>query len=258
MEFKKLLPVVLAAALLAASCATPKNSGYLMDLEYEAQYAAPPAPDLIVQPGDVLNIQVYSENPALAAPFNSLTGEAGKNSGKVLSYVVDSDGDIDFPVFGLMRVAGKTTRGVRDTIAEQIREQGYIKDPIVKVSMGEFQVTVIGKTTNIILKVTNGSLNLIELLAKTGGIQANAKIKDVMVIRTENGERTAYSVNFQTKELFNSPVFWLHQNDVVYVKPKGVTLNASGQMVMTFVNTGLTLGSIITNIILWRTRYKNN
>lgn len=253
MEFRKLLPVALGAALLAVSCATPKNTGYLMDLEYEAKYAAPQAPDLTVQPGDVLNIQVYSENPALAAPFNSLTGEAGHNSGKVLSYVVDADGDIDFPVFGLMRVAGKTTKEVREEITGKISSQGYIKDPIVKVSMGEFQVTVIGKT-NKVLKVNKGSLNLIELLAQTGGIQANSKIKDVMVIRTENGERTAYSVNFQTKDLYDSPVYWLHQNDVVYIKPKGASLNASGQTVMLFVNTGLTVGSIITNILLWRTR----
>ena len=254
MAYKHWITLSLATVLLAVSCATPKNTSYLMDLEYEAKYAAPPAPDLVVQPGDVLNIQVYSENPALAAPFNSLTGEAGQNSGKVLSYVVDADGDIDFPVFGLMRVAGKTTKEVKESIAGQISGQGYIKDPIVKVSMGEFQVTVIGKTNNSILKVTNGSLNLIELLARTGGINANAKIKDVMVIRTENGERTAYSVNFQSKDLFDSPVYWLHQNDVVYVKPKGASLNASGQTVLTFINSGLTLGSIITNIILWRTR----
>lgn len=254
MEFKKFLPVALVAALLAVSCATPKNTGYLMDMEYDTPYAAPPAPDLTIQSGDILNIQVYSENATLAAPFNSLTGEAGLNSGKALAYVVDVDGDIDFPVFGLMRVAGKTTQEVKDEITTQIITQGYIKAPVVKVSLGEFQVTVIGKTSNSIIKVTNGSMNLIDLLAKTGGINANAKIKDVMVIRTENGTQTAYSVNFQTKDIFDSPVFWLHQNDVVYVKPKGISLNASGQMIMTIVNTSLTLGSIITNIILWRTR----
>ena len=251
MEFRNALFVALGAALLAVSCATPKNTGYLMDLEYEAQYAAPPAPDLIVQPGDVLNIQVYSENPVLAAPFNSLTGEAGQNSGKILSYAVDADGDIDFPVFGLMRVAGKTTKEVREEIAGKISMQGYIKDPVVKVALGEFQVTVIGKTTNTILKVTKGSLNLIDLLAHTGGIGMNAKIKDVMVIRTENGQKTAYSVNFQTKELFDSPVYWLHQNDVVYVKPKGVSLNANGQLTLSLIGTTLSAASVISNILLW-------
>lgn len=243
-------------AVVAVSCATPKNTGYLMDMEYDTPYAAPPAPDLTIQSGDVLNIQVYSENATLAAPFNSLTGEAGQNSGKALSYVVDSDGDIDFPVFGLMKVAGKTTQDVKEEITSQIITQGYIKTPVVKVTLGEFQVTVIGKTSNSIIRVTNGSMNLIDLLAKTGGINANAKIKDVMVIRTENGTQTAYSVNFQTKDIFESPVFWLHQNDIVYVKPKGVQFNNNGQMTMTFVNTGLTVASILSNIIIWRI-YRN-
>ena len=242
---------ILSLTVIAASCATPKNTGYLRDMEYDTPYAAPPAPDLTIQPGDVLNIQVYSENATLAAPFNSLTGEAGQNSGKVLSYVVDADGDIDFPVFGLMNVGGKTTKEIKDEITNLISTQGYIKTPVVKVALGEFQVTVIGRTSNSIIRVTNGSLNLIDLLAKTGGINTNAKIKDVMVIRTENGTQTAYSVNFQTKEIFNSPVYWLHQNDIVYVKPKGIQLNNNGQLAISLVGTVLSAASVISNILLW-------
>lgn len=249
MGFRKWL--ILSLAVLAASCATPKNTGYLRDMEYDTPYAAPPAPDLTIQPGDILNIQVYSENATLAAPFNSLTGEAGQSSGKVLSYAVDADGDIDFPVFGLMNVAGKTTKEVKDEISTMISTQGYIKTPVVKVALGEFQVTVIGRTSNSIIRVTNGSLNLIDLLAKTGGINNNAKIKDVMVIRTENGIQTAYSVNFQTKEIFDSPVYWLHQNDVVYVKPKGVQLNNNGQLAISLIGTTLSAASVISNILLW-------
>ena len=249
MGFRKWL--ILSLAVLAASCATPKNTGYLRDMEYDTPYAAPPAPDLTIQPGDILNIQVYSENATLAAPFNSLTGEAGQSSGKVLSYAVDADGDIDFPVFGLMNVAGKTTKEVKDEISTMISTQGYIKTPVVKVALGEFQVTVIGRTSNSIIRVTNGSLNLIDLLAKTGGINNNAKIKDVMVIRTENGIQTAYSVNFQTKEIFDSPVYWLHQNDVVYVKPKGVQLNNNGQLAISLIGTTLSAASGISNILLW-------
>ena len=249
MGFRKWL--ILSLAVLAASCATPKNTGYLRDMEYLTQYPAPSAPDLTVQPGDVLNIQVYSENATLAAPFNSLTGEAGQNSGKVLSYVVDADGDIDFPVFGLLRVGGKTTKEIKDEISLLISTQGYIKAPVVKVALGEFQVTVIGRTSNTIIRVTSGSMNLIELLAKTGGINANAKIKDVMVIRTENGTQTAYSVNFQTKEIFDSPVFWLHQNDIVYVKPKGIQLNNNGQLAISLIGTTLSAASVISNILLW-------
>lgn len=250
--------IILSLAVVAAACATPKNSSWLMDLEYETQYAAPPAPSLVIQPGDVLNIQVYSENPTLAEPFNSLTGEAGQNSGKTLAYVVDADGDIDFPVFGLIRVAGKTTDEIKDALTAQITTEGYIKDPVVKVTLSSFQITFIGRTGNKVMDVKGGSINIINAIAQNGGIQDNANLKDIMVIRTENGQRQAYSVNIRSKEIFDSPVFWLHQNDVVYVKPKGARLNSNGQMVMTFVGTGLTLASIITNILLWRTRYTDN
>ena len=251
MEYKHWIILSLAVAVLAASCATPKTTGYLQDLEYQIPYDAPPAPELVIQPGDVLNIQVYSDNATLAEPFNAVAGEAAAK--KAIAYMVDQEGDIDFPVFGLMHVAGKTPKEIRDEISTLISTQGYIKTPVVKVSLGEFQVTVIGNH-NTILKVTEGSLNLIQLLARTGGISANSKVKDVMVIRTENGVRTAYSVNYKTKDLYESPVFYLHQNDVVYIKPKGVRLDSSGQMVMTFVGTGLTVASIITNILIWGNR----
>ena len=254
MEFKKLLPVALAAALLAGSCATPKNTSWLMDLEYQTQYDAPPAPDLTIQPGDVLNIQVYSENTTLAAPFNSLTGDAGQTSGKSLSYIVDTEGDIDFPVLGLLRVAGKTTKEIKEEIAAQICAQGYIKDPVVKVALGNFHITFIGRTGNKVMDINGSSINIIDALARNGGIEDNANLKDIMVIRTANGQRQAYSVNIRSKEIYDSPAFWLQQNDVVYVKPKGARLNSNGQMVMTFVGTGLTLASIITNVLLWRGR----
>ena len=246
-----------AVISLAVACATPKNTGYLMDLEYQTPYAASPAPDLVIQPGDVLNIQVYSENATLAAPFNSLTGEAGQNSGKALSYVVDADGDIDFPVFGLVNVAGKTTKQIQEDLANQIITQGYIKNPVVKVLLSKFQITVIGRTQNSVMDVTGGHISIIQVLAKSSGIQDNANLQDIMVVRTENGTRTAYSLNIRSKEIFDSPAFWLHQNDIVYIKPKGARLNNSGQMVMTFVSTGLTVASIITNFLIWSGRLQN-
>ena len=250
MGFRTLARCLAAVAVItmAIACATPKNTRYLQDLEYGTPYEVLPAPDLVIQAGDVLNIQVYSENASLAEPFNAVAGEASAK--KAVAYVVDQEGDIDFPVFGLLHVAGKTTKDIRDEISTMISSQGYIKTPTVKVVLGEFEVTVIGKA-NTVLKVTDGSMNLIDLLAHTGGAVSGSKNKDVMVIRTENGVRTAYSVNFRTKDIYDSPVFWLHQNDVVYIKPKGVKLDSTGQMIMSFVNTSLSVASIITTIMVW-------
>ncbi|MBO7366350.1 MAG: polysaccharide export protein, partial [Bacteroidales bacterium] len=93
--------------------------------------------------------------------------------------------------------------------------------------------------------------NILQVIAHSGGTSDNAKIKDVMVIRKENGENKAYSINLQSKDLFMSPVFYLQQNDIVYVKPRGLRFSTSGQTAMTLVNTIVGIGSAVVYILLW-------
>jgi len=236
--------------VLLASCTTAKQMSYLLDLEQNTPYEAAAAPELLVQPGDRLGISVSSDNAQLAAPFN--LGAEAEAAG--LSYQVDPRGRIIFPVIGSMEVEGKTLRQVQDDIAGRISSLGYIKDPSVNVTLDNFCVTVIGSVGNNVLQVEGSSINLLQVIARSGGTGANSKIKEVTVIRTEKGVRTAYNVNLQKKDLFESPVFYLRQNDIVYIKPKGSTLNGGGQMALSFVGAGLSLVSIITNFILWSNR----
>ena len=239
------------AALLAAlvSCTTAKQMSYLTDMAYNTDYPVKPAPELVVQPDDCLSITVTSSTPELAAPFNLFSeGRSG------LQYVVDRNGNIEFPVLGTIKVWGATLTQIRNGIADGIRSNGYIKDPIVIVTLENFSITVIGNTGNSVVPVKGNSINILQVLATSKNITNRSDIRDVMVIRTENGVRRAYSVDLQSKELFDSPVFYLKQNDVVYVKPKGVSLSASTQTTMTFVTTGLSLISIIVNTLLWTSR----
>lgn len=237
------------AALLLLSCSTPKRLSYLTDMAYNTDYPAPAAPELIVQPGDCLGITISSSTPELVAPFN-LYSEDGKG----LRYMVDSEGNIDFPVLGTIQVAGATLTKIRNGIAAGIRENGLIKDPVVIVTLDNFTITVVGQVGNGVIPVEGPSINILQVIAKSGNITNRSDINDVMVVRTENGVRRSYQVNLQSKDLFYSPVFYLKQNDVVYIKPKGTSLSASGQTVMSFVGAGLSLITIITNFILWSTR----
>lgn len=235
--------------LLMLSCTTAKQMSFLMDMAYNTDYPAPPAPELVIQPDDRLGITVTCSTPELAAPFN-LFSEAGSG----LKYVVDRKGNIEFPVLGTINVWGATLSQIRNGIADGIRANGFISDPVVTVTLENFSITVIGSAGNAVVPVTGTSINLLEALATTGDISNHSDIRDVMVIRTENGVRHSYSVDLQSKTLFDSPAFYLKQNDVVYVKPKGVRLSASGQTTMTFISAGLSLVSIIVNTILWTTR----
>lgn len=244
--------MVLFVASALASCSTPKKLSYLLDMEYAKDYPAAPAPELVVQVDDCLGIHISCENPKLAAPFN-LTLETA-DAAEVHSYWVDKDGNIDFPVLGTLPVAGKTLKEVKDLIAEKIRAMGLIRNPIVLVSLDNFAITLIGNAGNKIVPVTGNSINILEVLAQSGKLDETTKIKDVMVIRTEGGVRRAYPVDLQSKDLFDSPVFYLKQNDVVYYKPQSVRLSPTGNLIMTFTTASLSLVSIIVNALLWSSR----
>ena len=237
------------ALLAMLSCTTAKQMSYLMDMAYNTDYPVTPAPELVIQPDDCLGITVTSSTPELAAPFNLFSD--GKSTHE---YVVDRNGNIEFPVLGTINVWGATLTQIRNGIADGIRANGFIKDPIVNVTLDNFSVTVIGSAGNSMIPVKGNSINILQVLATNKSVTNKSDILDVMVIRTENGVRRSYSVDLQSKDLFDSPVFYLKQNDVVYIKPKGVSLSASGQTTMTFVTAGLSLISIIVNALLWTSR----
>lgn len=235
--------------LSVLSCTTAKQMSYLVDMAYGTDYPAPPAPELVIQPDDCLGITVTSSTPELAAPFNLFT-----EGSTALKYVVDRKGNIEFPVLGTINVWGATLSQIRNGIADGIKANGYLNDPIVSVTLENFSITVIGSAGNAVVPVAGSSINLLQVLAATGSVTNHSDISDIMVIRTENGVRRSYSVDLKSKDLFDSPAFYLKQNDVVYVKPRGTTLSASGQTTMTMVTAGLSLVSIIVNTLLWTSR----
>lgn len=248
-KLKLLLPV---AGVLLAACSTPAKYSYLRDLEYNVPEVARPAPELRLKVEDRISIQVFSDQPELAAPFNAAGVQIESEGGTMLSstYGVDARGNIDFPILGEVHVEGKTLNEVQKEIAADIASRGYIRNPVVKAELENFTVTVIGQMGQEIIPVEGNSLNLIQLLAQLSGDELEyAKIPDVTVIRTENGLREAFQVNFQSKELFNSPVYYLQQNDVIYVKPRSVKLSGGGDVFLKFFSPAISSVSAILYIV---------
>lgn len=247
----KLSLFLLGSLLMLASCATPATLGYLRDMEYNVDYQASKAPELKLQSEDVLNIKVMSSDPELAAPFNSWTGTGG---GELLTtYTVDNKGEIDFPVLGALPVEGKTIDELKDEIAAKISSMGYIKEPIVMAKLENFKVSVIGEV-NSILTADGESMNLVQAVAQMNIPRESGKINDLMVIRTQDGIRRAYQVNLQSKELFDSPVYYLQQNDVIYVKPKGLRFSQTGSTIRDFMGTVFSFATSIFYMTYWLAR----
>lgn len=224
-----LLPV---AGMLLAACSTPAKLGYLRDLEYNVPFDARPAPELRLKVDDRISIQVFSEQMELAAPFNAAGIQIESEGGSLLSstYGVDARGNIEFPILGEIHVEGKTLNEVQKEIAAEIAQRGYIKDPVVKAELENFTITVLGEMGPQIIPVEGNSISILQVLAQINSSETEySKIPDVMVVRTESGKREAYSINLQSKALYSSPVFYLQQNDLVYVKPRGVKVSSGGE-----------------------------
>ena len=254
MYMNKLLKLMLlpAVGVLLAACSTPAKISYLRDLEYNVPEVARPVPELRLKVDDRISIQVFSEQMELAAPFNSAGVHIEGEGGSMLSstYGVDIRGNIDFPILGEIHVEGKTLDEVQKEISAEISGRGYIKNPVVKAELENFTITVIGQLGQQIVPVEGSSINLIQVLAILSNDLESAKIPDVMVIRTENGMRQAFQVDLQSKELFNSPVYYLQQNDVVYIKPRGIKLSNGGDVFLKYFSPAISALSTIAYVVL--------
>ena len=238
-----------AVAVSLVGCSTAKRVSYLLDMEYGQAYNAGTAPELRIQKEDVLRIKVFCDEPQLAQPFFLSSVDGSEKT-----YEVDSLGMIEFPVLGMVKAEDLTVEALEDKMEALIKETGYIKDPKVEADITNFKVTVLGAVGNKEFLIDGDKCNIIQLLAMAGSPSEECNLADVMVIRTENGLRTPYQVNLQTKDLYDSPVFYLKQNDVVYFKPKGLRMTTSGDALLKVISPGLSLASIITNFLLWSTR----
>ncbi|MCQ2146052.1 MAG: polysaccharide biosynthesis/export family protein [Bacteroidales bacterium] len=255
----KLSLLAFATLLFVTSCTGYKNLTYFNDMELGEYYNVAPVPEVKIQKDDKIAIVVSCSNPELAAPFNggvvSMNVESGATNvtgtGSPKEYTVSKYGTILFPILGNIEAEGLTLEELSTSIEKKIIASAMLNDPMVKADFTNFKYTILGEGAKGVYTITENKINIIDALAKAGGVPRSAKNNDVIVIRTENGQRRSYSVNLRSIDLFDSPVYYLQQNDVIYLKPNAYQKDGLRDFITSNVSFGLSTLSMFATAYMY-------
>ena len=259
-KFIKLALAMVFGVMLFASCGTPVELSYIKDaprdtpMEQEGQFSKG------IQTNDLLYIYVESRTPEATVRFNQETNKVAVSNGTVMNpastavsgYLVDADGEITFPVLGRMQVLGKTHSELASEIARRLISEGHVLDAVVTVKLLNFKVSVLGEVVRPgQIEATGERLTIFEAISMVGDLTIYGLRTNVTVIREENGQRTIGQLDLTSKEVFNSPYYYLHQNDVVYVEPNAKRKRTADRDPMTMSYISAAISILSTAVSAW-------
>lgn len=233
------------------SCVTPSNVVYFQDAgDYErnrnvASY------EVIIHQDDLLAIMVNSQATEAAMPYNLPISNyyvGGETYGqqRLLGYLVDNDGNIDFPILGKMKVEGLTRNELRDMLKDKLIEGGHLTDPIITINLLNFKVSVQGEVNRPgSFVVTGERITLLDALSLAGDLTIYGRRDRVFVIRELHNERIMLNHDLTSKDLFTSPCYYLQQNDIVYVEPNKRRIQQSAINQNNSMSVWLSVASVI-------------
>lgn len=176
---------------------------------------------------DLVSIHISTLDPEVSAPFNLFRGAAeGGIRPEQVDYLIDKEGEIDFPVIGKIKIAGLSPEETRVLLRDRLSE--YLRDPIINIRLKNFTVTVLGEVNRPGTYPINGErISILEALGFAGDLTIKGQRENVMVIRDFDGTKVYTRIDLTRKEALNSPVYYLTQNDLVYVEPNQSAITSS-------------------------------
>jgi polysaccharide export outer membrane protein len=256
--------IIIACTLFFASCSTLQKTVYFSDNAPVSEpvqvmkmdkYKEP-----IIQTDDIVAINVTTisslsdKNPV--SIFNdggtsySITATIGGTGGGAggglnnFAYRVDADGYIDYPVLGKIKMSNLTIRQAKELLALKLKD--YVKDPVVEVRIINYKVTILGEVSHPgIIVAPNQKISIIDAIAAAGDIPITGRKDNVEIIRETEGNREIARVNLTSKNIFNSPYYYLKQNDIVYVEPMRIRKHQNNEFVQFYLPTITSLLSTV-------------
>ena len=268
MKIPRFLLMGVVLAVLLASCST-RDIAYIHDAQRDSTEDLSGQFTKGIQPNDQLYIYVESSTPESAVQFNQETNRSATNgtvktSGATASnmgYLVNQDGDIVFPILGRLHVAGMTHNELATMLEQRLVSEGYITDPVVTVRLLNFKVSILGDVAHPTqLRIDGERVTIFEALSMVGDLTIYGQRTNVTIVREENGTRTIGTLDLTSKDVFSSPYYYLHQNDMVYVEPNKRRKRDSNRdpMLLSVVSTVTSIASLMVTLYYYsfiRDRY---
>ncbi|MBD5288499.1 MAG: polysaccharide export protein [Bacteroides sp.] len=276
-KIKRTLAGILLAVALTG-CKAPQDVAYFQDTDANTIIEIAAAKQITVQPGDKLSIVVKSKDPAISDLFNlpvystrigtggsmvsdnvNLRSNSVRNSESVASYTVDSKGDIDFPVLGMLHISGMTRGELSGYIKGELMGRNLVKDPTVIVEFLSSGVDILGDVKSPgRYDINKDKITIIEAISLAGDLNITGQRDNVKVIRQEDGKLHTYKVDLtNTASLASSPAYYLQQGDVIYVEPnamqkRATTVNGNNALSVGFwISVASLLTSVVTTLAVF-------
>lgn len=206
--------------------------------------------EIKIQPDDLLMINVTCDDLEISKPFNISNGiqSGGGNQQNMSTYLVDVKGFINFPVLGSLKIGGLTRTELMKLLTDKISQ--YIKNPLIIVTIKNYKVTVQGEVASPgIISFDTERFTLVDALLKAGDLKIQAKRENILIIRQTDGKITYNRVDITKTDFIDSPFYYLKQNDMIYVEPNRMAIQANANGRATTLAYSL-LGGILTYFVL--------
>lgn len=254
-----LFHLLIACSCFLTSCVGTKNIPYFQNMDQVQSKRLETAigfKEPVIQNDDILSISIITVDPQTAAVINQATSQEtmgtsrNPNSREVEGFPVDKNGEVELAIIGKVKVAGLTTYEARELIRKRAAE--YYQKPNVSIRLLNFKVSVLGEVNRPgTFTMPNEKVTILDALSLAGDLTLYGKRENIMVIRDQNGVKEYGTLSINSSNIFNSPYYYLKQNDVVYIEPnkaKVFSLNSTAR------STAVIMLSAISTIVVIITR----
>ncbi len=256
------LPVSFLSFLF--SCSNTKNITYFQDLtdtsKIYTQYIKTTY-ETVLQPDDLIGINVTSNNPEATSIFNMqgsliplspglsngiTSAPVASNNQSENAYLVDKQGFIDFPVLGRINVKGLTIQQLKDSLKTRLNQ--YLQDPIVNIRLLNYKVTILGEVQRpASYTIPSERITIMDAIGLAGDLTIYGKRENVLLVREENGQRKFIRLNLNSSNLFESPYYYLKQNDILYIEPSKAKVDTLNSQTLRTIGVA---AAVLTAIVL--------